>query len=461
MLNSSEDTIVALSTPPGEGGIGVVRLSGKKAVSVADKIFKAKSGLLVRDQKTFTASYGQAVSQEAVLDEALLLLMRAPKSYTCEDVVELSLHGSPAVLTAVVESALQAGARLAEPGEFTKRAFLNGRIDLVQAEAVLDLIRARSERARQWSLSQLEGRLSEKMKEAKEELIQVLSHLEASVDFPDDELSPDSLKNLQDKILKTASNMKKLLDSSALGLAAKQGIAAAITGKPNVGKSSLMNSLLGHSRVIVTPYPGTTRDVVEDEIQVSGFPVRLLDTAGVHDTDHPIEKEGIARSERARDAADIIFLVLDSSSPLEAGDRLLMEALEGRPKIIVINKCDLPRRMNLDEVRNLNSKDPFILISCATGSGIQELENEILRFITGGNFEIPEDSVVYSSRQRDLLKKICEDLHRVVKACQEGMSPELVAVDIRLALGRLGEMVGEVVADDILDALFGQFCIGK
>lgn len=458
---SDQDTIVALSTPPGEGGLGVARLSGKKALEIADKIFKAASGLKVCDQKSFTASYGRVVFEGKTVDEALLLLMRAPKSYTREDVIEISTHGSAVVLGAVIQAALQAGARMAEPGEFTKRAFLNGRIDLLQAEAVLDLIRAKTDLARRWSLSQLEGHLSEKIISAKNNLVETLSHLEAAVDFPEEELDVDPFEGLRLKLSALAREIRSLLSASEMGETVRRGLTVVIVGKPNVGKSSLMNRLIGRNRVIVTPFPGTTRDVVEDEIHVGGFPIRLLDTAGIHDTEHPIEKEGIERSRKAQLAADLVIAVLDASVPLGEADKKLLELLPERKKIFAINKTDLPRYLDTAELKKCTGHFPVVEISCVIESGTKPLVNEILRFISKGNFEIPQEGVIGSTRQKDLLKKVCEDVENASDACAEKLSAELIAVDIRSALGHLGEIVGEVVNDDVLDVLFSRFCIGK
>lgn len=459
--HSERDTIVALSTPPGEGGLGVVRLSGQKALEIADKIFTARSGIKVRDQKSFTASYGQIHFEGKAVDEALLLLMRAPKSYTREDVVEISSHGSMTVLGAVIRAALGAGARMAEPGEFTKRAFLNGRIDLLQAEAVLDLIRSKTDLARRWSLSQLEGRLSERMLGVKNKLIEILSRLESVIDFPDEELGTDPLEGLGAGLSTLSDEMRALLATSEMGQTARRGLTLVITGKPNVGKSSLMNRLTGRDRVIVTPFPGTTRDVIEDEIQVGGFPVRLMDTAGIHETEHPIEMEGIARSKKAHLAADLIVIVFDSSAPLDEMDKKLIESLSGQKKVFAVNKSDLPRRLDLAEIRKYAGDFTLVEISCVVGSGIKPLENEILSFITKGAFEIPQETVISSPRQKDLLQKICEELEGATKSCADKLSPEFITVEVRSALGHLGEIVGEVVNDDILDALFSRFCIGK
>ncbi len=460
------DTIVAISTPPGEGGLGVVRVSGDRAITIADKIFRSKSGLKVRDQKSFTASFGHVILEWAdeakIVDEAILLLMRSPKSYTREDVVEISTHGSAAVLGAVVQSALEAGARLSEPGEFTKRAFLNGRIDLLQAEAVLDLIRAKTDKARQWASSQLEGHLSEKIHGAQKELVDILCHLEAALDFPEEELGAKKLSELEAKLSSVASSLRKVLSAAELGIVAKQGLTVAIIGKPNVGKSSLMNRLIGKNRVIVTPFPGTTRDVVEHEIQIGGFLVSLLDTAGIHETDHPIERAGIEVSKKTFFAADILLCVFDGSvqGPDPADLKFIQDLPETR-KILVINKTDLAPKLDPAKLGSLVPEARVVKASCILETGVQALEKEILKVITKGNFEISEEAVISSPRQKDLLEKTCKNIENAVNACGRKLSLEFVAVDVRLALEPLGEMVGDVVTEDVLEALFSQFCVGK
>ena len=457
-----EDTIVAVATPPGEGGIGVVRLSGTKAFEVADALFQSGSGARVSSQKGFTARYGRVVSENgAVVDEAVLLVMRAPKSYTGEDTVEISAHGGSAVLQAIVGLALGAGARLAQPGEFTKRAFLNGRIDLLQAEAVLDVIRAGTERSRGWAVSQLEGTLSKKMKEWKEELIGIASHLEASVDFPDDSPDTESLERTAERLLRLRGELERILKDSELVFLAKRGFSVALCGRPNVGKSSLLNRLTRSDRVIVTPYPGTTRDVVEEQATVAGIPVRFLDTAGMRDTEHPIEKEGVERSKKAMASADLVLLVLDSSQALDAKDKELVGELGEKPALVVLNKRDLPQKLDKDSLeRALPKAWPVTDSSCVQEEGTQALEEAIASLLTQG-VEVPEEALISTARQKDLLEKISKELSAAEKTCRQGLSPELVASDVRQALGYLGEMVGEVFNEDILETLFKQFCIGK
>ena len=464
---SDEDTIAAISTPLGEGGIGVVRLSGKDAVAVADSLFESSTKKRVADQKTFTVQHGHVVLKNGAhlketVDESLLLLMRAPKSYTCEDVVEISAHGGSAVLRKILELAVQAGARLALPGEFTKRAFLNGRIDLLQAEAVLDLIQAKTEQSRRWAASQLGGSLSRNMQGMKDELVGILSHLEAAVDFPDDFPETESIPEIKKKFHKLENEVKAMLNSSELGLLAKRGLKVVILGRPNVGKSSLMNCLIKANRVIVTPYPGTTRDVVEEEMQIGGFPVRILDTAGIQDTEHPIEKEGIERSRKAILSADLILFVVDGSKVLGEADKKLLEETESSQKILVVNKVDLPKKFDPEILQAIANKDvPVVESSCVTGNGVEALEKEILRFILGGRAQVPDETVVSSVRQKDLLEKMLLSLQNASEACTKNLSPEFIAVDVRLTLDHLGVLVGEVVTDDVLDVIFERFCIGK
>lgn len=472
--NSDQDTIVAISTSVGEGGIGVVRLSGPEAIAAADRIFQSRRHVPVRDQKSFTAQLGNVVCRtgdglEERVDECLLLVMRAPKSYTCEDVVEISAHGGQAVLQMILELAIKAGARLAARGEFTKRAFLNGRIDLLQAEAVIDLIQAKTELARRWASAQLEGELTKKITPLKEELINVLSQLEASIDFPDDFLDTPNASETGDRLSAVAGTLGKLLSGSDIGLRVKRGTKVVISGRPNVGKSSLMNRLSRSNRVIVTPYPGTTRDVVEEEIQIRGFPVRLTDTAGIQDTDHPIEKEGVERSKREVETADLVLHVLDASQPYQREEELLLMGLNGKKRIFVFNKTDLPRRLHYRTSSGESgesgefgeSGDAVVETSCVTENGIECLENEIFNFLTGGWSTVSDEVVVSSVRQKELLERAHQYVQEAREACHQALSPEFAAADVRLALDQLGQLVGEVVTDEVLDTLFSQFCIGK
>jgi len=465
-MNLPHDTIVAIATPPGEGGIGVVRLSGERALAIAEALFHSRSGKGVSSQKNFTARYGQVVERlpkgDRVVDEALLLVMRGPKSYTGEDTAEISAHGGPAVLQAIVRLALGAGARLAEPGEFTKRAFLNGRIDLLQAEAVLELIHARSERERSWALSQMEGALSGKMKKWRQALIEAASHLEASIDFPDDSPDTDSQALIQKRLEALSAEISAMLKDSELALLSKRGYRIALWGRPNVGKSSLMNKLSRAERAIVTPYPGTTRDVIENESLLGDLVVRYQDTAGIRDTEHPVEKEGVARSRKAMACADLVVLVLDASEALQNEDRALFAELEGKSVLVALNKGDLPPRLDSKTLKEeLPFPWPAIRSSCLKEGGTNELEKAMIALIQNGRVEAAEGTLLGTARQKDLLEKVSKELIQACEGCRKGLSDELIASDVRQALDYLGQLAGEVINDDILDAIFKQFCIGK
>ncbi len=461
------DTIVAVATACGEGGIGIVRLSGTQAIVIAENIFRSRGGRPVANQKSFTAQYGQVVApgqkEESleVVDEALLLLMRAPKSYTGEDVVELQVHGSPVVLQKILDLAVQRGARLAAPGEFTKRAFLNGRIDLMQAEAVIDLVQAKTQKSQQWASAQLEGQLSKKFLKYKQALIEVLSVLEASIDFPDDDLGLEDVSRIQNQLAGIRQEVAILLSGSDLGILAKKGVGVALWGRPNSGKSSLMNQLAKKNRVIVTPLPGTTRDVVEEEIQLAGYWIRLSDTAGIQATENVVEIEGISRSRQAVLGADLILFVLDQSMSLGPEDEALYQEIVSKPKIIVLNKKDLPSKIKKEDLKRKGWMDPMVETSCFSGEGIDKLEEQILLWMTQGKLEAQDQPLLTSVRQKTQAEKIAVSLDQALLGVRQGLSPELIVVDVREALDHLGMLVGDVVTDDLLDELFSRFCIGK
>jgi tRNA modification GTPase len=464
---SEADTIAAIATPPGEGGIGIVRLSGKRSIEIAERLFKAKSGRPLRQHKSFTASYGRLLDpfsapSPEVIDEVLVLLMRQPRSYTCEDVVEIHAHGGGALLLKILELVLKSGARLAEKGEFTKRAFLNGRLDLVQAEAVCDLIKAKTDLARGFAMAQLEGALSGQLRAMRDALLDILSHLEASIDFSEEDIAPDGLESIRTKLSAAGERLQKILAGAEGGMLVKRGACAVIYGGPNVGKSSLMNCLAKKNRVIVTPYPGTTRDVVEEEIQLKGIPVRLLDTAGIHPTDHPIEREGVERSMKAIAGADVVLFVIDQSRPWSQGDRRLQDEIAGKKVIYILNKADLPQRLSRQEQGlAVPAGTPVLSCSCLNQEGIDALEDELYRLLSGGKLEISDEVIVSSLRQKQLLEKAVAALNNAAESASTNKMPDLIAVDVRLALDYLGGMVGAVATDDILDAIFEQFCVGK
>ncbi|OGW92022.1 MAG: tRNA uridine-5-carboxymethylaminomethyl(34) synthesis GTPase MnmE [Omnitrophica bacterium RIFCSPHIGHO2_02_FULL_63_14] len=450
------DTIAAVSTPRGEGGIGIVRLSGPRAVAIADAVFRSRKGTPVSRQKSFTVQYGRVEG----VDEVLTLLMRAPKSYTCEDMVEISAHGGPRILDRILALAFANGARPAERGEFTKRAFLNGRIDLLQAEAVLDLVQAKTTAGAKTALGQLEGRFSAKARELKKILIDVLSHLEASIDFPDDFPDTDPAEATAAKLDRAAAEIRTLLKDADAGILAKSGFRLVLAGRPNVGKSSLMNRLCRADRVIVTPEAGTTRDVVEEQVDLRGYPVRVFDTAGLGRTEQAVEKEGMERARRAAVEADLVVVVVDASQPFGVEDDRLLESLGGRKILIAANKCDLPVRIDVGATRRVA---PTVLCSCLTGDGLLELEDKIFSMLitVPEGFEPSGTAMVNTVRQKDLLGSLLASVESAASACRTGLSPELIAVDVRQGLEHLGELVGEVIDEEVLEALFNQFCIGK
>jgi tRNA modification GTPase len=462
---SSEDTIAAVATPPGEGGIGIVRLSGKKSLAIADQVFESKSKKKTFEQKNFTVRYGYVMARSGqskkIVDEALLTVMRSPKSYTGEDVVEISTHGGQAVLQEVLRSVTEAGARPAEPGEFTKRAFLNGRLDLLQAEAVLDLIQAKTAQTLRWASSQLEGAFSKKTQTLKTMLLEIMSHLEAQVDFPEDFLYTDAMKEIERKLSVVQTNIQALLEGARFGLLAKRGLKVAIWGRPNVGKSSLFNQLAGTSRVIVTPHPGTTRDVVEEEIAIGGFPVRLQDTAGMQETENPIEKEGVERSRKSMKSADLVLFVLDRSQDLGFQDRNLYEECREKATILILNKNDLSPKIGQKDLLGLGVSSPVVSCSCLEEQGAEAVKQEIFRFISRGGVDIPDEMVVSTVRQQNLLVETANDLSRAQQACSKRLSSEFIASDVKHAMNQLGMLVGETTTDDVLELLFSKFCIGK
>ena len=455
MIGSQHDTIAAIATPPGEGALAVLRLSGKQALSIADGIFRSPSGRKPSEVSSHTVHYGHVVRDGRIIDEVLLTVFRSPKTFTTEDTVEISGHGGPLVTRLVLETLLAAGARLAEPGEFTQRAFLHGRLDLAQAEAVADLIHARTELALESAHGQLAGRLSEAVQLIRSRLLHVLAHIEAHLDFPDEDIAPHSEAEMLGKIGETRKALEELLRTAPEGRVLRQGLRTAILGKPNAGKSSLMNRLLGHDRTIVSPIPGTTRDTVEETANLGGVPVTLIDTAGLRTTDDPVEAEGVRRSEAAAREADLILIVIDQSQPIDPEDLTLWEMYRHRPHLVLMNKCDLPA------IVQAPPKMKSIPISGLTGEGMDVLKESIRQFVWSGERRWTPSSVAISARHADALRRGFEGASRTLDALQDGIGLELAAFELRGALGAVGEIVGEPTTDDLLDSIFSQFCLGK
>jgi len=458
-MHSSNDTIAAISTPPGEAGLGIVRISGKAALNIAARIFKSKSGKKVSDFKTYTVHYGHVVDKDEVIDEAILTVMRSPKSFTKEDIVEISCHGGIIVLRKVLDLVLAGGARIAEPGEFTKRAFLNGRIDLVQAEAVIDVIRAKTDSALKIGAEQLKGALSGQVNSLRDGLLGALTVLEANIDFPDEEIDKVNLKKIKGQLKRIEGKLKDILDNSAHGRVLREGIHIVICGRPNVGKSSLLNALLRQERSIVTPVAGTTRDTIEEIIDIKGIPVRIVDTAGIIEPRDLIEKKAIQRSKKHIEKADLVMILFDASRKLSSQDNALMAKLAKKPVIAVINKIDLKQKI---EHKRLEARFKNIIqISAKRNKGIDILESSIADFVYRGRSLSREHAIVSNMRHIALLKEAGKFIENAIKALDRGLEPEFIAQDIKDSLNSLDDILGKRFSDKLLDNIFNEFCIGK
>jgi tRNA modification GTPase len=454
-----DDTIAAIATPLGEGGLAVVRLSGPDALRIAGQSFVpvGKNARKPVDADTHTLHYGKIVHHGRTVDEVLLAVMRAPRTFTREDVVEISCHGGLLPAKMVLDTLLANGARLATPGEFTKRAFLNGRIDLAQAEAVADLIHSRTELALAAANEQLAGKLSQRIHLLRDDMMKVLAHVEAHIDFPDEDIAPDTKVKLIARLDAAIRFMSELLGTANEGQILRHGIRAAIVGRPNAGKSSLLNQLLGRDRAIVSPIPGTTRDTIEETANIRGIPVVFIDTAGLREANDEIEMEGIRRSRESLSRAEFILHVLDNSEPLTAADEKIMAEFASRKRIMVRNKIDLPA---CDKTR-LSPLSPMVEVCCLTGKGIESLKDEIKKLVWSGEIKAEMLQVMINSRHQDALNRARVATERTVSALRENLTLELAALDLRIAVNALGEVVGKTSTEDLLDSIFSQFCIGK
>jgi tRNA modification GTPase len=453
-----KDTIAAISTPVGEGGIGIVRISGGAAEEIARKLFlKRQSG----GMQSHRFYYGEIVDPESgdILDEAMLVLMRAPRSYTREDVLEIQCHGGYLLVRKVLDLVLRLGARTAEPGEFTKRAFLNGRIDLLQAEAVIEVIRGKTEAALALAQHQREGLLSKKIVDAKDGILTSLALIEAYIDFPEDDIILPHYRQIEESVLQSLSIIEQLLDSYHEGKVLREGVSVLIAGRPNVGKSSLLNTLLQEKRAIVTSVPGTTRDIIEEVVNIKGLPVKLLDTAGIRDTEDEIEQEGMKMTLEKIPLADLILFVVDNSRTFNNEDTLIMQAVSSQPCIVVRNKCDLPSVAQLPESMN---RVKMVSVSARNGDGIEDLRGAIFsQFIRGGIREGREFIALSQARHKEVLEKAKHQLVSFLNCFPGEPALEFAALDLRDALRSLGEVSGETTPDDILELIFSRFCIGK
>lgn len=459
-MNSAE-TIAAIATAPGTGAIGIVRLSGPGVEEIRQKLFKPRSAS--GELKSHQFYHGDIVSPRTgkVFDEVLAVIMRKPRSYTGEDVLEIHCHGGPVILQGILSEVVTAGARIAEPGEFTKRAFLNDRMDLCQAEAVIDLIQARTEKGVELALSQLKGGLREKIETNRGKLTEILADVEASLDFSEDVQETGDSKRIARRMQEIMRDLNALLSSYNEGKACRQGINAVIVGRTNVGKSSLLNRLLGEKRAIVSPVPGTTRDFIDDYINIGGMPVKITDTAGIRQTEDAIEQEGIELVWDQAGKADIVLAVFDGSEPLTDDDMALIEQVSDRHVIPVVNKVDLPRLLDLDVLHSRFPDRNMINVSAKFGEGVPELTDAIRRSVFAAGADSQCDVIITTLRHKLALETTLYFLGQATAGIVADRSPELVAYDIWDALGGLDDIVGKTTSEDILDRIFSHFCIGK
>ncbi len=469
-----DDTIAAIATPLGEGGLAVIRISGSRALACADACFypAGKNTPNPSAASSHTIHYGKIHHHGQVVDEVLLSVMRAPRTFTREDVVEISCHGGILPAKAVLDAVLAAGARLAEPGEFTRRAFLSGRIDLAQAEAVADLIHSRTELALQAANEQLAGKLSQRINQLRDALLKTLAHIEAHLDFPDEDIAPDTLTQLLARLDGTVSFMEELLRTADDGQILRRGIRAAIIGRPNAGKSSLLNQLLGHDRAIVSPVAGTTRDTIEETANIRGLPVVFIDTAGLREARDAIELEGIRRSRDTLTKAEFILHVFDASEPITPADEDHLAEFRAKKRILIRNKTDLPIKLVLpgiphpepagtSSVTQTQSGLRIVDVCCLTGQGLETLKDTIKELVWSGGIQNDMLQVMINSRHQEALERARTAAVRTVAALRAGETLELAALDLRIAVNAVGEIVGKTSTEDLLDVIFSQFCIGK
>jgi len=455
------DTIAAIATAMSNSGIGIVRISGDEALEVADRIFRPKKGSRkVSDMETHTIHYGYVVDGEEVVDEVMLLIMKAPRSYTCEDTIEIDCHGGVLVMKKILETVLKYGAHPAEPGEFTKRAFLNGRIDLSQAESVIDVINAQNELALKSSVSQLQGAVLEKIKNIRAVVLHEIAFIESALDDPE-HVSLDGYPEQLHGIMSDAhAKVKKLLDSSDNGKMLKEGINTAIVGKPNAGKSSLLNILVGEERAIVTEIAGTTRDILQEQIQIGGIGLNVIDTAGIRDTEDIVEKIGVNKSREYIEKADLIIYVVDSSTELDENDQEIIEAIQDKKAIVLLNKSDLDTKTDATVLEKRLNK-PILSISAKNNTGIHELEKLIEEMFFSGKLSFNDEVYITNIRQKNALAEAESSLKMVLQSIDDGMPEDFFTIDMMNAYEVLGTIIGESVGEDLVNEIFSKFCMGK
>lgn len=455
------DTIAAIATAMSNSGIGIVRISGDEALDVADRIFRPKKGSRkVSDMETHTIHYGYVTDGDEVIDEVMLLIMKAPRSYTCEDTIEIDCHGGVLVMKKILETVLKYGARPAEPGEFTKRAFLNGRIDLSQAESVIDVINAQNELALKSSVSQLQGAVLEKIKAIRAVVLHEIAFIESALDDPEHVSLEGYPEQLHEIMSDAHSKVKKLLDSSDNGKMLKEGINTAIVGKPNAGKSSLLNILVGEERAIVTEIAGTTRDILQEQIQIGGIGLNVIDTAGIRNTEDIVEKIGVNKSREYIEKADLIIYVVDSSTELDENDQEIIEAIQNKKAIVLLNKSDLDAKTDASVLQTQLSK-PILSISAKNNTGIHELETLIEEMFFSGKLSFNDEVYITNIRQKNALAEAQNSLKMVLQSIADGMPEDFFTIDMMNAYEALGTIIGESVGEDLVNEIFSKFCMGK
>ncbi|MDQ1000017.1 tRNA modification GTPase [Neobacillus niacini] len=458
------DTIAAISTPMGEGAIAIVRLSGDDSIKIADQIFRSIGGKRLTEVPTHTIHYGHLIDpkNEQVIEEVMVSVMKGPKTFTKEDVVEINCHGGIVSVNRVLQHVLAYRARLAEPGEFTKRAFLNGRIDLSQAEAVMDLIRAKTDRAMNVALGQMEGRLSKLIRGLRQEILEILAHVEVNIDYPEyDDVEEMTHNMLLDKAIYVRDELKKLLQTSQQGKILREGLSTVIVGRPNVGKSSLLNSLVHENKAIVTDIPGTTRDVIEEYVNVRGVPLRLLDTAGIRETEDIVERIGVEKSRQVLKEADLILLVLNYGDQFTKEDENLFEAVKGMDVIVIVNKTDLPQQIDMERVKELATEHKIVTTSLLEDRGVDELEEAISSLFFAGSIETGDMTYLSNTRHIALIGQSLHTIEEAINGVEMGTPIDIVQIDVTRTWELLGEVIGDSVHESLIDQLFSQFCLGK
>lgn len=460
-----QDTIAAIATPLGEGGIGIVRISGSAAIDITEKIFVAKYNKKWSSGPGFRLTYGHVINpnNQQIIDEVLVALMRGPKSFTGEDVVEIHCHGGILPLRQILDLVLAQGALLAGPGEFSKRAFLNGKLDLAQAESIINIIRSKTDAALKISVNHLQGHLSNKINDLQDQLLAILAQIEATIDFPEEDIEEITLQEVSRRCEDILAEIEKLIASAHSGKIYQEGVKTVIIGKPNVGKSSLLNALLKENRAIVTDIPGTTRDIIEEIININGIPLRIIDTAGLRETDDVVEKIGVERSRALIEQADLILLVLDAASGVMEEDFQIMQLIKGKKSIVIINKTDV-NESSIDKQQiqaDLGPDVPMVEISALYKRGLEELEQQIVQLVLGGEISVDDQVLVTSARHKQALERAKTHLQEIISGIQAAVPGDLLSIDVKGAWEALGEITGNSVGEDLIDRIFKDFCIGK